>query len=291
MLNPFRAAHSSLKSALEPDPASTVIANPNDPKNLLEALVCETHEMALHVAMVTSSMNALGQVKDEHAATDIAHYVPRPPQILIAFQNSYMERKFDARPVEIVSEFFETAASALTLIEDYLSEAGEIGHDRAAVLHADRLRRNWREVCAEAGQMLARLDTASENGLPVVYAANTRALQGLLAAARAGKSPCLDENGRATPPPLPQRRHAPRRGLFQNCAVHNQGAALPAFAKDVSIGGLGLTRVEQLTPDEHVKVELASGRVLEGRVAWSMNACAGIEFHRPLAPDDPLIAG
>ena len=51
-----------------------------------------------------------------------------------------------------------------------------------------------------------------------------------------------------------------------------------------------MSGVCDLRPSTQVRINLASGRILVGRVVWYDAGKAGLAFHSPLATDDPLIA-
>jgi PilZ domain len=89
---------------------------------------------------------------------------------------------------------------------------------------------------------------------------------------------------------LPTRRTFARRSTWAHAIVHFEGRAQSVIIRDVSLGGMKIEFAYGLTPGDQIEIELMSGRVLQGTVAWSVAAYCGVEFPSPLDEDDPILA-
>jgi hypothetical protein len=89
---------------------------------------------------------------------------------------------------------------------------------------------------------------------------------------------------------LARGRPLERNEATRHAIVHSHGRLQCAAVHDLSREGIKLDNAFGLTPGDAVTVELLSRRTLGGTVAWSVAAFCGIEFDRPLAEDDPVLA-
>lgn len=88
---------------------------------------------------------------------------------------------------------------------------------------------------------------------------------------------------------LPTRRTFERRSTWVQAVLHFDGKDQSVVVRDVSRGGIKIEFAYGLSPGDPVAIELMSGRVLEGTVAWSLAAYCGVEFHALLAEDDSVL--
>jgi PilZ domain len=89
---------------------------------------------------------------------------------------------------------------------------------------------------------------------------------------------------------LPTRRVCERRSTWSPAVVHFDGHAQNVIIRDMSRGGMKIEFAYGLMPGDRIRVELASGRMLEATVMWSVAAFCGVEFPSMLEEDDPAIA-
>lgn len=86
------------------------------------------------------------------------------------------------------------------------------------------------------------------------------------------------------------RRRDERRAARITVLLHCHGRFQTARVVDFSLGGLQLDGCFGVAVADQVAVELLSGQRLEGKVAWAVAGRIGVQFHQPLAPDDPVVA-
>ena len=68
----------------------------------------------------------------------------------------------------------------------------------------------------------------------------------------------------------------------------HQGTDTLCRIRDVSEGGMRIQSMAPLVPGERVRVEPRNGLGIEGKVAWTKDVTAGIQFARTVAPADLL---
>lgn len=258
---------------------------------LIRALVQEVHTACLLTAGAASAVGiarspaapralgeALQMVADFHAGLD--HW---PRQIL--------EEQLSPATIEEVAGFYAAFRHARTRLIAFDAEARQIGLDRAATLHLSPLSTAWRLAARHGRAATVHLKNDSRHMLPDTYLENADIIDASLSRIGEGVATCCRRDGSIVLPQLAERRSAPRRSLLQTAVVRTGSCEFTAFARDVSIGGLGLTRMPAIAVGTPLVVELSSGRVLRGRVAWSEGTDTGISFDRPLQPTDSLIFG
>jgi hypothetical protein len=257
---------------------------------ILEALVCEAHSAALLTATIASAVNAFKRSDAERTEKGLKPYMPTEPALISVLRNGMLETDLDRDTVAVIVDFFDDLAPARVALDQYFSDANNLGPERASALHLLGLSNSWRRACDHALVAVRQLH-GHLGRLPSQYTSNSKVLIELLQNAARGASPCLDANGKIAIPDLPQRRHSARRTICQPCTITYNRTTAEAFVRDVSPGGFGLERVPQLAPKTLVLVELPSGRRFTGVVAWCKGSTAGVRFSRTLLPNDPLLSG
>lgn len=270
-----------------PGPADDPFGRRN---RFFENFTSEVQATAVGCAVATSAINALTDWRCQILPVDLARATPGPTALraLLAVMAVNDDLgPFFAPSLEVFLNDLDEARAGLDL---YLDCCVELGAKRAGSLFADRLQRQWRPVCLQAKAVVGETDAALPITLPELYAQNSRIVESLLTGAANGLRPCLDEHGRIFDPPLPQKRRWPRRTILQNCKVFHGTTIQNAFVRDASAGGLGLDKVHGLHRGDTVSIELSSGRVLRGQIAWAASGSAGLRFDIALPAVDPLIA-
>ncbi len=263
---------------------------PDSSMPMLEALVCEVHSAALLTAAIASAINAFKRDSMVRGEGMIRPYVPGEPAIISVLRNGMLETDLDEDTVRLVTQLFDDLTPARIALDEYFSDASQIGEDRSAALHLLTLSTVWRRACQDALLAVRQLH-ADLRQLPTQYTSNSKLLNNVLQDAIMGGSPCLDAAGNIALPDLPQRRQSARRTVCQPCQLTYNRVTHKAFVRDVSPGGFGLERVPHLVPKTVVQIELPSGRRFTGVVAWCSGSSAGVRFTRPLLPNDPLLTG
>jgi PilZ domain len=269
----------------------TLAPRPASNAPLFEALVCETHHAAAMTAIVTSCIHGAASGRQPLSRAVIDKFLPPEPAVLLSLtRRSLLEIEPLSETQERIEGFFLSLRVMRRAISTFLFDSGEIGAERAQVLHGNRLSAAASAACHEALRAVRALEAETPGRLPDLYCDHAEALGQVLLAAERQEMPCLDSRGHPYLPVLPQRRRSLRRSIGQNCRILYRKAILSAFAKDISDGGIGLLRVPFLQRDDVVTIELETGRQFRGIVVWCRDEAAGIRFDQPLAASDPLLA-
>ena len=256
---------------------------------LIERLTSETHHVMALTAVAASGMNAISESGVRAWPDGLMTYATPDLSLIqqliaLAKQNSHNQCDFEELNVFLLSHLEGRQA-----LEWYAAEAGVLGAGRAMIVHRHNLKRAWQHACRQAVFALHEIEEATVLALPDLYLQNNRVLSGLLNSAANGFKPCISQDNELIMPPLPQQRRWPRQSLLQNCVVTFGGKSRSAFVRDVSAGGLGLDRMPTVLPGQLISVELESGRMLTGTIAWCQDRSAGMTFGKALLPSDPLI--
>ncbi len=256
---------------------------------LFEHLVSEVHAVGVDIAVATTAVNTLNDWRIPIDPADVARFAPNSSTLRALLPVLESHHALDGQTTAELHSFIADVDAARAILDNYLDDCDVISAGRAGLVHARLLRMQWKATSFNAKRFILELE---RNGapLPELYQQNTRILSALLTGAGNGLKPCLNESGRLYVPPLPQRRRAPRRSVLQNCIVHGPASSQTGFIRDASAGGLGLGRISGLRRRDRVRIELASGRLLHGTVAWITGSSAGVSFDVSLAPSDSLIA-
>jgi hypothetical protein len=257
---------------------------------LFEALVCETHHAAAMAAVLASGIDGALAQRAPLNPFELKRFLPVEPANLLALSRRHL---LDVEPLVETQAALDDFFLSLRILNDdlklYGSDYQKLGAERSIIISGQTLSRSARRACHDALRVVRQLEMETAGRLSDLYCDHAKALSQLLVAAEAGLAPCLDTAGQPYLPPLPQRRRSLRRGLSQSCRVSVRHVTHAAFAKDISDGGIGLQRVGFLTLDDHVSVQLSSGRRFAGRVVWSSGQAAGVRFHQRLAENDPIL--
>lgn len=262
------------------------------PNSLLEVLMVDLSQAALHTAIVASCFNGLatGQTTaDLRCTLDLA---PREPALVFALrQEGLVETGLSASCLAAIRHMFTAIMEARSEVEVLFVDAEALGEYRAVVVHARNLTTAWRSACRMAQTALQALMRELATRNPQAELVRIKELTRLLSLAALGASPCLDAEGLPVFAELPRRPRPIRYAIGQACQVVATGRQFEAFAKDISASGMGLERTAPLRVNDVVTIVLASGRQFGGSVAWIARSSAGIQFVKRLPLSDPLLCG
>jgi hypothetical protein len=274
---------------LSAGPGPVSLENASRAVALKEALVCEAHSLTLQIATLTSGINSLADAGIKAGPVELKAFAPIEPDSLPVLMKMLQETGTGFDEPLFLTEMLAGLKVGMALLDAYFDDAAQIGAARAGVLHKTGLSASWQQICHLAIIALKELDAEIAPDLPEIYVQNSRVLTSLLTAAKNGWRPCVDRDGNLYTPPLPQQRRWPRRALLQDCVIVHKGARLPAFARDISAGGMGLDRMPAVTRGDIIGVELSCGRRLTGVVAWSSGESVGLRLCTRLKSTDPLL--
>ena len=268
--------------------------NPSLPSVILDRLMAEVSVAAAHCAVLASCFNGLEAGQTKAGLRSMFEWVPREQALIsLVRQNKQLDCDITLDPdaVQSIEDLFAEIEFGQRTLLRLFAEANVIGEHRAIVVYLGTLRSTWQASCRRAQQALFDL-------LVVAVSIRNRKthpplaeLMQLLEDASNGKCPCLDNEGQATFKALPHFRLMPRYLITQDCVVAGPAGKARAFAKDISMAGIGLENVPHLRDGEQVVVELSSGRGFTGRVVWVSGTAAGVKFDRMLRQGDPLLGG
>lgn len=258
---------------------------------LVRAFIQEIHTAALLTAGAASAFNfaarAVGPAAIAEASTLVSDFAAEtshwPHRLLVEEISPELVRRF--------AEFYAAFRMGRTHLREFEIDASGIGPQRATPLHIVRLTATWNAAARRARELVEHLDSHAGSSLPAEFSGNADLLVNLLNRTIDGEPACCCANGTIVLPQLAERRRAPRQSLLQTAQIRTKTGAFQAFARDISSGGIGLTRMPPLKAGDMVDIELACGRSLRGIVAWSRGEDVGIRFDRQLSPTDPLIFG
>jgi hypothetical protein len=262
----------------------------------LEVLISRVSVAAVHCAVIASCYNGLESSKTKCDLRSTLDWVPAEPTLVTVIRHETMsdfDTKLDTACCAALESMFSDIERGQELLKSLFQEAQSIGEYRAIVIYLQTLKSTWQASCRNAKaalQSLAKIavdtDTRFSDKL-----ANLHSVVQLVDEAGKGKWPCLDEAGRATFRGLPSPRLMARYSIGQECTVTVGGRASIAYARDISMAGMGIEKFSQAGANDPLIVELENGRVFSGRIAWISGTSAGIRFDKHLHQNDPLLGG
>ena len=258
---------------------------------LVRALVQEVHTAALITAGAACAVNIAPSPRGPRALGEARTLTAEFPARLDDWPRRILDEQISTAAIEDISGFYALFKDARTRLVGFTPATPGNGVDRAGAAPLRSLSTAWRLTCRHALCAAANLTEEAGSLLPAAYDSNLRTRDKLLNDAIAGGAGLCDESGAIHLPQMGERRRTPRRSLLQTVNLRIGNSDLVAFVRDVSLGGFGLTRMPPVDVGSPVLVELASGRVLRGRIVWSNGENAGLRFDRPLRPTDPLLFG
>lgn len=258
---------------------------------LARAFVQEIHTAAILTAGCASAVNFAAATGRARTLTEAGSLISGYGASVDQWPRRILSEHLSRNAVEQAGDFFAAFQRAAMALRDYETESNEIGSERAAHLHAAKLTTDWRQTARAGRDVIETLDREAELLLPQDALQSGRLLMSTLDRIIAGNPECCALDGTIVLPQLAERRRAPRHTLLQDARIHVANRSFDAFARDISSGGLGLTRMPPFEPGMIIDVELACGRSFRGRIAWSRGEDAGMTFDQPLSPTDPLIFG
>lgn len=255
----------------------------------LEAVVQEVHELSTDIAVSLSVLDYYARTGDVRVLKKGRDFLPRTSSI------APLSLHMDAieGPINTAAKHLEGLTAELHRpIQNYegLLVPNEFGAGSfAAKRRQDMCIAGWRILAALAIDAINQVEPLTRWRLSGLYGENALVLVKALNAARAGDTPCIGSDGHIARPFLPQRRRAPRFALRQPCRIRHAGVASPAFAQDISRGGIGLSNAPPMPLKAAVEVLLNDRAPLSGMVVWASGGRTGIQFLEQLSPLDPLV--
>lgn len=258
---------------------------------LIRALMQEILTAAQITAGAASAINMTNRTGPTRALSEASTLIADFPARFDDWPQRILEEELSLVTLEEIAGFYAAFRCAREQFARFEGEAKQIGLGRASTLHLGPLTTSWRSTARHARMASVGLTRDAADILPEESVANARILDTALARIIAGEAVCCQRDGTIVLPALSERRRAARRSLLQTAQIHAGSSTFAAFARDVSSGGLGLTRMPKLAIGTPLIVDLSCGRTLHGTIAWSDGINTGMRFDCPLRPTDPLIFG
>ncbi len=258
---------------------------------LFEALMCELHWTALQIGGVCSIVNSCassgGNIPDS-----CRNQFPITSPVIATAISKGGDLNINKSIASRIGLLMQNLADATHMTLPYVGRSGVNNAARPPHRAITQLAVVWRKLCEDALEVINELEPEARWRLNGLYTENVLILGKFLKDASRGKFDGVDVHGEIALPVLAQRRRSPRFALLQPCKVIARGAAYPAFARDISLHGMGITcKSDALKLKDNIVIELQVGRRFEGVVVWSRDGGYGIQFRTALAKNDPLILG
>ena len=262
----------------------------------LEVLITRVSVAAVHCAVIASCYNGLESGVTKADLRSTLDWVPVEPTLVTVIRHKTMsdfDTKVDAACSEALGGMFSDIARGQDVLASLFQEAKIIGEHRAIVIYLQSLRSVWQASCRSAKIALQSLAHIASDTDPRLLdkLANLRSVTRLVDEAGNGRWPCLDDAGQATFRSLPSPRLMARYSIGQECTVTVGGRASIAYARDISIAGMGIDKFSNGVANDPLIIELDSGRMFSGRIAWISGTSAGVRFDKHLHHNDPLLGG
>jgi hypothetical protein len=248
----------------------------------------EVQNASILIAVTTSAINALGNVRHPRGLRHLSGYLPPTPVIFPSIAARLVDVNFDAQTIDILHDFFSRVDLAKNLLRSYMMAGGRGAEPSPAAF--EELVDAWRTSCSLALSAIQELERVIDLCGDGEQFERADYLEKLLKEARDGGRPCLEADGRIIMPGWASRRQHERRAANLGVAIQSRGRVFKGIVTDVSSGGVGLDHVAGLHSGDGVTLQFESGRRVSGTIAWSMDKRAGVKFLRDLTPNDPLLS-
>lgn len=257
---------------------------------LLEALTCELHWGALQIGGIASVLNACLARGQARIPNSCRNNFPVVSPVVAAALASWGEFEIQKTTKMRCERLFKDLSLAKQSTEPFIGGPQAGLAENVSVRAISQLTAAWRTLSNDAIETINALEPETRWRIGGLYSENTLVLNPFLKDAVRGKFECVDLQGEAVLPVLPQRRKAQRFNLQQSCKIVVRSRRLPGFAQDVSMYGIGLSCDFPFNLKESILVELQTGRSFKGTVAWSKNGRLGVQLDAALPRNDPLIS-
>jgi hypothetical protein len=240
------------------------------PNTLIDVLIAKVCVAAIHCAVIASCYNGLESGKTKADLRSTLDWVPSEPTLVSVIRHKTMsdfDNNLDPACVTALDEMISEVQRGQLTLESLFQESLVMGEHRAIVVYLQAIKATWQLACRKSKVALlelARIATVADCYRPGKLA-NLNVAVKLLADAGDGKCPCLDDEGQPTFRALPPARMMRRYSIGQDCVVTVAGRKTQAFARDISIAGMGLEKVAQGTPNDRLVIALESGRLFTSR--------------------------
>lgn len=258
---------------------------------LIRSFVKEVHTVALLTAGAASAVNYAQKHDTPDPLLEARALMSGYQSNIANWPHRVLAAELSYDTIQNMADLDNALRLGNTQLLEFEIDGGGIGIHRAFPLHINNLVGTWRYAANIAQELVVLLRDELASIFFDEYTASADQLIKILDRVVDGYPECCVENGKILLPQLAERRRSSRHALLQAALVRAGKAEFKAFAIDISIGGIGLKRMQKLPTGTKVSIQLACGRMLNGTVAWSNGDIAGIAFEQPLSPTDPLIFG
>ena len=253
---------------------------------LLESLVCDMHWTSFHAATICYVIHA-SLAKNLDLRLGAWRHLLYDNTRISQLGLRYCEQlDIPVAAQKALDTFFVAQSKALNAASRAIS--GPQAHANLTRSQLSPLRALWIETAQQALRALQQMASATHSRIPKEYNDNVRVLSGFLNEAISGQTDRMNQWGEITLPTLAQRRQEPRARTGQPCQVLSSEGAVAAQLMNASRHGLGISCDMIFQTGEHLTIELADGRQLDGTVARSHGRSFGLRLSHVLSASDPL---
>ena len=254
---------------------------------MLESLVCDVHWTCFQAATICYLIHAsLSKGHDLRlgAWRHLLYDNTKISQLGLRYCN---EMELPASAQKALAAFLDAQSKALGAAGKAIS--GEQVHANLTRSQLSPLRSLWIDAAQHALRALQQMGSETHSRISKEYNDNVRVLSGFLKEAITGQSDRMNQWGEITLPTLAQRRLEPRAMSGQLCQILSSEGPLRAQLVNASRHGLGISSEKVFQTGQHLTIELADGRQLEGIVVRSHGRSFGLRLDKALATSDLLL--
>lgn len=257
--------------------------------NALRSILIEIEQSAVFVAITTSIAGALLDQSPALTPQHLSSYRPPNPNVYRAHIDGILEGGVDPAILLPVQAYHTRLTFALRLTRAIV-DAGPAPTHNVRGCEYQNLEEAWQHVC---GMALVAISTLREVLASVRFSrppVSNEHAEALLRSAKAGGRPCIGKDGSVTMPRWAESRMHQRHVTRQVARLFAGAREQEVMIENVSRSGFGLSGVEDCAAGQAVSIQVQSGERLKGRVMWSRDGRAGIQFETPLPAAHPLVA-
>ena len=257
-------------------------------RRLLQPVATEFRAIAQMLLVTASIVNSIKDGRFEGNSSALKVFLPAKPKFFPKVEIEFAATEPLSHLGYLIQIFYLRLQTARLITKSFSRDSEDIavkGH-----VHFDTIVDTWTDLCADALVILSVISTVATQGVTGSSEFSQDPLKRLLALTERGRAPCVRADGSIEVPSVAERRKHKRYPVAWPASLESDGVFQSLTIGDLSTGGITMLGACDLKPSTQVRIELASGRILVGRIVWYDAGRAGLAFNSPLAIDDPLIA-
>ncbi len=243
------------------------------------------HVSVMTVATASITNLVIADARPTLLLHELPAYLPDHSRFFTRTLDSLLEGDLELETCNTFQDYAARLALARSLSQHLAPRLARDGDDwhRHAANTADA----WQRAASAAVRLHDRLTSI----LPPARNATGRTelwVVDALKSAASGDTPCIDHQGEICLPGWVERRKEKRIPIECAATLRGQGRERDVVIIDVSMRGLGL--MGDALAGQAATIVLANGRLLSGKVEWSVRGRFGMFLDQPLLPCDALLS-